>query len=50
METIGLMLCGIPNKPIRTALLITCTILLISPAVRAGESPLRALLTQAQYR
>jgi hypothetical protein len=47
METIGLRLRGIPNKPIRTALLITCTILLISPAVRAGESPLRSLLTQA---
>ena len=28
-------------------MLITCTILLISPTVRAGESPLKALLTQA---
>jgi hypothetical protein len=46
MEVIGLRLRGI--KPIRTALLIIyTTILLISPAVRAGESPLRTLLTQA---
>jgi hypothetical protein len=47
MEAIGLRLRAIPNKPIRAALLIICTILLVSPAVRAGESPLRALLTQA---
>jgi hypothetical protein len=34
------------NKPIRAALLTACSILLFSPAIRAGEPPLRARLTQ----